>query len=118
MLANEKKKLGKIRSGPKLDDLAMVHSLEVDAVKISGYEEVLSFYLRQTLCLPELGQVYVKLIVDRGGHVVRVEMIETESVLNSKYLEKALPSIQFLPFGSHFHNEAEHTFLVTLTNDA
>lgn len=118
LFAEAKKKLEKIRSSPKLDDLAIVHSLEVDAVEISGYEEVLSFHLRQVLRLPEFGQVNVKLTVDSEGHVVSVEMIGTESVLNSKYLEKALPSIQFPPFGKHFHNEAKHTFLVTLTNDA
>ncbi|MGA8164475.1 MAG: hypothetical protein WB791_05550 [Waddliaceae bacterium] len=117
LLANAKKKLENIQSRSTLNDLAMVESLEVDAVETVDYEKMLAYHLRQMLRLPEFGEVKVKLTLNWKGDVVSAVVIETASMLNSKYVKKTLPSLRFPPFGLHFYGEEEHAFLVTLTND-
>ncbi len=91
-------------SGPKLNDQEM------------RYRDELVGRLKLQLRLPEVGDVKVKLTLERSGKVAKVVIVSAESAVNRKYLEKELPLITFQAFGS-FSSDAQYTFALTLSND-
>jgi hypothetical protein len=63
-----------------------------------GYDE-LSKLLKNSLTLPEMGEVVAKITINRAGVIEKVVVIKTNSKKNQEYLEKNLPLLQF-PFVS------------------
>jgi len=91
-------------SGPKLSDQEM------------RYRDELVSRLKLHLRLPEVGDVKVKLTLERTGKVAKVVIVSAESAVNRKFLEEKLPSITFSPFGN-FSSDAQYTFALTLSNE-
>lgn len=82
-----------------------------------GYRDSLAIRLKKLLCLPEYGDVQLKLTLGRTGNVTKVVIVKSKSDRNRKYIEQTLPSLHFPAFGSNFSGSDLYTFLVNLTND-
>lgn len=105
-----------------------ITSLEVDSLSnlkgetsLSHYEmsyrEELAGRLKLLLRLPEYGDVKVNLTLDRTGKVAKVAIVNADSVINRKYIEKTLPGLSFPAFGTNYASAAEYTFSITLSNE-
>lgn len=105
-------------------------SLQVDALtleetgsvgqwkkKEEQYRDEVALRLKKGLRLPDYGSVTIKLTLDRLGKVLKLETTKSESAKNKAYVEQALPTLIFSPFGQHFPGSSQHTFLITLHND-
>lgn len=117
--AKEKRTVGFVSPGP-------VEALTIDTQHLvesglsrgeSLYRNQLSAQLKMFLRLPEQGKVEVRLTLLRSGHVAKVQIIGSESEINSSYVKTALPELTFSPFGVHFGKEEQYTFHITLTNE-
>jgi colicin import membrane protein len=105
-----------------------ITNLEVDSlsnlkgeISLSHYEmsyrEELAGRLKLLLRLPEYGDVKVNLTLDRTGKVAKVAIVNADSVVNRKYIEKTLPGLSFPAFGTNYASAAEYTFSITLSNE-
>lgn len=84
--------------------------------EISYYDELAS-RLKLLLRLPELGEIKIKLTLDRSGHFMKVTIVNAESLSNRKYVEKTLPTLTYPSFGSNFTGMAQYTFVISLSNE-
>lgn len=102
--------------------------LEIDSISgvkgdvpLSSYEmsyrDEIATRLKLLLRLPEYGDVKVDLTLDRTGKVSKVSIVNADSTLNRKYIEKTLPELSFPPFGIHYASATEYTFSITLSNE-
>jgi len=82
-----------------------------------GYREELVSRLKLMLRLPELGEVIIKLTLERSGSVAKIVVINAESEANRKYIETTLPMLSFPGFGKNFDKFSQNTFLISLSND-
>lgn len=82
-----------------------------------SYREELASRLKLLLRLPEYGDVKVNLTLDRTGKVSKVAIVNADSMVNRKYIEKTLPGLSFPAFGTHYASAAEYTFSITLSNE-
>jgi colicin import membrane protein len=80
----------------------------------SSYRDELAGRLKLLLILPEVGEVKLKLTLERSGKVAKLAMISSESTKNQHYIEKTLPTLSFPPPPS---GEGTLTFSITLSND-
>lgn len=104
-----------------------ITSLQIDALSISqgaplspevkSYRDELASRLKLMLKLPELGDVQLKLTLDRTGTAVKVTITKSTSNANRSYVEKTLPSLKFPPLGNYFENSSEYTFIIQLSNE-
>lgn len=106
----------------ELGDVGVIKSLSIDSHETvnsedSGYYGTLSSRMKQALRLPEIGIVRILLTLDRQGSVVALEVVETKSEYNKKFVEATLKKVQFPPFGKCFEGEGRHTFSITLANE-
>lgn len=83
-----------------------------------NYRDELAGRLKLMLKLPEYGEVKIQLTINRSGQVKSVEILSAESTLNSKYVEKMIPSLTFPSFGHRFQNMNQYTFALTLRNES
>lgn len=81
------------------------------------YRDELAGRLKLLLRLPEYGDVKVNLTLDRAGKVVKVVIVNAESTVNRKYIEKTLPTLSLPAFGTNFESATEYTFSITLSNE-
>ena len=79
-----------------------------------SYEELLVAALQAQLTLPEKGEVKLRLTLTRGGHIQKIESVQSVSAQNRTYIETALPNCYLPAFGTHFKGVAVHTFTFTL----
>lgn len=86
-------------------------------VRERGYRDELAHRLKLLLKLPEKGVVKLKLTLERSGKVLKVEVIGAESKKNRQHIEKALPPLQFPPFGDNFEGSSQYTFHINLKSD-
>lgn len=96
----------------KLSSLAS-ESLAQDAT----YQRDLVAYLEDALEFPEKGKVRIKLSLKRDGGVQKLEIVETSSEKNKKFVETQIPGLSFPPFGRNFGSEIVHTFSITLSSE-
>jgi outer membrane biosynthesis protein TonB len=80
----------------------------------SDYHATLIGYLKQTLNLPEYGEVKIQLTLKQDGSVVNLLVIKTESEKNRRYLETSLPHLRFPHL---LENKKQETFIVTFCNE-
>lgn len=92
-------------------------ALSVEKEKEDEYYQELAGRLRHMLTLPEVGEVRVRLTLNRSGGVERLEILEYKSAKNAAFVEKMVPVLTFPAFGNHFSGEAKHEFLITLANE-
>jgi hypothetical protein len=82
----------------------------------NSYHDELINRLQLLLCLPDYGEVKIKLTLRRSGEFKKVEFIEAKSTKNRKYVEKMVPTLTYPPFGDHFTAAQEYTFIIRLCN--
>lgn len=82
----------------------------------ASYRDLLAAQLQMLLRLPEEGEVKVKLTVERSGQIAVLTIVDANSGPNRRYVEKTLPTVALPSFGTHFKNQNQYTFLVTLTS--
>lgn len=82
----------------------------------ANYSDELAARLQMMLQLPEIGDVRIKLTLERSGRFLNLEIIEAQSAPNRQYVEKMLPLLNFPPFGNHFTGHSKSVFSITLTN--
>lgn len=102
-----------------------IGTLSVDAVVLTensgslnvrelGYRDELGARLKKLLKLPEHGEVKIKLTLDKTGKFIRVDIVNTESDKNKKYIENTIKTLTFPSFQGAFQNLPEYTFSITL----
>lgn len=97
-----------------------ISSLDTDTVEkeIKGdYPILLASTLKNTLELPEVGEVKLELTVRRSGQVMKVRVLHAASEKNRRYLEINLPQMALPPFGDEMKQETSHTFILTFCNE-
>jgi colicin import membrane protein len=133
LLSAAKEKIAKIdkshdnfTSEMPVKSLGPIEKLSVEAITPGGstlspqeasYSDEIAHRLKLLLRLPQYGEVKVKLTLQRSGKVVKAVIVKSESSANSAYIEKMVQGISFPNFGKNFENEAEHTFLIVLSNE-
>lgn len=103
-----------------------IESLSIDQLNIEttpsmgahevAYRDELAGRLKLLLKLPEYGTVKLKLTINRKGKVMKVQILNSESVKNQKLIEKTLPELSLPPFGSQFAGMEQFTFTITMSN--
>lgn len=108
-----------------------IASLHVDALPLGGsegsgdwgtkeasYSDEIAYRLKMALKLPDYGAVKIKLILDRTGKVIKVEIMKSESNKNKAYVESKIPTLLFPSFGQKFQGQSQYTFEFLLQNDS
>lgn len=80
----------------------------------SSYSEELVEILKESLHLPEYGEVKMQLKLNRDGSVLQVIVLKTESQKNKAYLQTELPRLKFPPLNV---KKKEVTFTLTFCNE-
>jgi len=95
------------------------NKLLIDAIHEpeKGYFNLLTTRLQTSLCLPEYGEVKLRLNLNRNGRVIGIDILHAANTINQQYLEKALPTVSFPPFNQYFSKETSHSFVITLKNE-
>jgi len=57
--------------------------------------DILAAFLQEALMLPEFGEVKALLSIDRGGHLVSLDILSSQSEKNAAFLKNRLPALQF-----------------------
>jgi hypothetical protein len=93
--------------------------VENEQMLISSGEikELLVLELKNSLHLPEFGEVTMRLVLRNDGSVASVKVMKSASKKNSDYLEKELPKHSF-PFVSSLGlKDKERDFVITFCNE-
>jgi hypothetical protein len=89
---------------------------KVETAEDPRYSEFLIAYLQNTLDLPELGEVRMKIQIDRFGKLIDCEVLEAKSKKNEEFLKKELPDLSFPCLADFGILEASQTFTITFRN--
>lgn len=122
---SEKRRSSKTTPNKRADIPTPIHSLHTEASDSLSpskndssenyvYQEALISYLKQTLHLPEHGEVKIQLTLKQDGSVVNLLVLKTESEKNRKYLESSLPHLR-CPYLQG--TRKQETFIVTFCNE-
>ena len=82
-----------------------------------SYIESIVSHLRRSLTLPELGAVKIQLRLRQDGSVIKLNVLNSESKENKRYLETHLPLLHFPRFEEALAGKKEHEFIVTFVNE-
>lgn len=96
---------------PRAIDTLKIDHLEKDNSD-EDYTDTLILCLRQSLNLPDFGEVKIKLTLRQDGTVDKLIVLKTESENNRRYLETHLPNLKFPAL-----NKQQHTFVLTFCNE-
>ncbi len=130
LIAQAQASLNKIQSNPTNESLSdfvntpsqpiqsfsatiSCQSEDVSPIELS-YREELANRLQLLLRLPELGEINVKLTIQKNGTIKRLEILSSESLLNRKYVEKTLLQHTMPSLGKQFGNIEDYTFTITM----
>jgi cytoskeletal protein RodZ len=109
---NSPKTLGKLQS-----DSMILSGNALNGSKEAYYQDKLLNQLKFDLRLIEYGDVDLELTLNRLGQVVFVKIIKSDNQKNRQYVEKTLPTLHFAGFATAFAGEAQHTFVIRLSNE-
>jgi outer membrane biosynthesis protein TonB len=73
--------------------------------------------LQLSIRLAEPGEIRIKLTLKKNGQVDSIAVVSCKNEKIKRSLLEKLKTIHFSPFGQSFPGEAEHTFLLKLSND-
>ncbi len=96
-----------------------IATLKVDEVAsedASRYVTELVECLQTTLQLPDKGSVRLKLTLSNEGKFLGIEILESESDQNRKFLQNELGRIHYPTFSGSLKTEREHAFVLSFTN--
>ena len=117
-IAKIDEKRDKLYRRKKLEAPAAIEVLKIDALDTEkntsdlSYAETLVVHLKQTLNLPDYGEVKIQLTLGKDGSVEKVVVVKSESEKNKRYLEDHLPRLKFPSL-----NRDMHTFVLTFCNE-
>jgi hypothetical protein len=80
------------------------------------YGQSLIAYLESNLDLPEYGKVKLELCIDRKGHLVKSQVLDSENNKNSEFLKNRLPELTFPCFNDFQITENTLTFTISFRN--
>ena len=108
-------KKGVSKAGAKSLPPALSLELDSDTSQQEGeYDDSLIGYLKQTLNLPDYGEVKIQLTLKQDGTFVNLVVLKAESEKNRKYLEASLPHLRFPHLVG---KKKQETFIVTFCNE-
>ncbi len=81
-----------------------------------SYSEYLIGYLQNALDLPEFGEVRLKLEIDRFGHLLDCQVLESKSVKNGEFVKNKLKELEFACLNEFNIFESTHVFTITFRN--
>lgn len=117
----DNRELAKQISIPKpIGELKSSHyfiSSDDEKQKSFEYHEVLTKALKDKLSLPAYGKVKIRLTLEAGGDVIRLETIYSDSEINRLYLEKNLPKIAFPKFSGDLSAASQYCFSLIFCSD-
>ena len=96
----------------KIDTLK---ALKEDKKEQPEYKQLLVSQIRQNLKLPEYGEVKISFVIDAGGRVENINILDSKSLINQNYLKNSLTELQFSWFNEIFNEPQE--FIVIFKND-
>jgi len=79
-----------------------------------AYFNLLATKLQTSLCLPEHGEVKLRLNLNRQGQIISVDILHAANAQNQQYIENTIRMLQFPPFHKHFPGEGSHAFVIAL----
>lgn len=100
-----------VRQVKELDPSVRVSASE------AAYASTLIQTLRTQLRLPDVGDVEVRLTLASDGRVLKLEILDSQSERNRRYIEQSIPNLSFAPFDGRFGGAASHDFSLTLANE-
>lgn len=118
-------KRDKIIPSRQIDAPKWLHPLKIDTIKEidndgdvgdESYEQSLVGCLKESLDLPEFGEVKIELTLSINGDMMKLRVLESQSEKNKTYLEKNLKLMKFPPFGG-LSSDKKRTFILTFCND-
>jgi hypothetical protein len=80
-------------------------------------KELLVLELKNSLHLPDFGEVTMRLILRRDGSVAEVKVLKSASKKNSEYLERELPKHSFSFVADLGLKDNERNFVITFCNE-
>ncbi|HSX25527.1 MAG TPA: hypothetical protein VLE89_00795 [Chlamydiales bacterium] len=81
-----------------------------------NYGEALIGYLQSVLDLPEFGEVKALIEIDRFGHILRCDILQTKSRQNGDFLKQRLPELSFPTFNEFGIASSTLEFTITFRN--
>ncbi|KAF3362647.1 hypothetical protein PHSC3_000886 [Chlamydiales bacterium STE3] len=133
LLAKAQASLGKVETGKKITSskepsdsiptVSQIGTLQSVSVSLTSeslseneifYREELASRLKLLLRLPEMGEINVKLTIEKNGTIKKLEILSSESSLNRKYVEKTLLRHTMPCLGKQFGNVENYTFTITM----
>lgn len=122
-IAKIDEKRDKIGAKKRLEPSTKIKPLQTEAFhrcemsqKEEEYKEALITYLRDSLNLPDFGDVKIQVTLRPDGTLEHLKVLEADSDRNRLYLEKELPLIHF-PFPKGTSEKKESTFILTFCNE-
>jgi outer membrane biosynthesis protein TonB len=112
----KKQEIKKIEIPKKIDlspSLEIEKKVEID----SNYDQILINYLKQNLHLPEYGYVKISIDIDKYGNATNIEIIESKSLENQKYLKNNLEKLKFPIYKEFSSTKKFNRFIICFRNE-
>jgi len=104
--------------GPlQIDSSVPVPTNVTEEESSTQYQQMLIDCLRESLNLPEYGEVKIRLTLKKDGSVQDLTVLKAESEKNKRYLEEKLPFLRFPRLRDSFSNKNQSTFVLTFCNE-
>jgi hypothetical protein len=129
-IAKIEQKRDKIETKQELKAPGTIDSLQIESIKKTdpqdnasneisedAYQNMLIGCLRQSLNLPDYGEVKIQLTLRADGSVAELIVIKSESQKNKRYLEEKLPLVKFPLLQGALFGKKQHTFLLIFCNE-
>jgi len=84
---------------------------------LEDLRELLVLELKNSLHLPDFGEVTMRLVLRRDGSVAEVKVLKSASKKNSEYLERELPKHSFSFVAELGLKDNERNFVITFCNE-
>ena len=108
------------KKGTKFDPVIppVISQLQIDSPMETGSDiQGIVGQLRESLTLPEIGEVEIELTLSRAGGVRRLRVIRSESTKNRRYVERRVPKLKFSPFKHELKKDGDHTITLIFCNE-
>lgn len=111
-----------LKTPSKIELLQIDHIKEVELPVSSetgeeAYQDLLIQNLKQSLNLPDYGEVTMQLIINADGSLANLTVLHAGSEKNKRYLEESLPLLQFPPFQGNLAGEKQQSFKLVFCNE-
>ncbi len=122
LLKQLEESMAKLEAKPLLSPMKKIKPLsrltidEASSQKADLFTSALIKRLQEDLDLPDLGDVKIELTLKNNGQFAKMQILQSKSNRNCKFLENKLPRLHYPPFNGSLKNKTEHTFVITFCN--